>query len=102
MAFDHLKTIYRDYDIRGKYPEEINDKEVFKIAKALTKHFKPKKVAVGYDIRPSAENMFAAIAKGFTESGVDVVNLGLCTTPMSYHTKSNKRYCWRTYFFRSS
>ncbi|USN87857.1 MAG: phosphomannomutase/phosphoglucomutase [Candidatus Nomurabacteria bacterium] len=85
MSFDHLKTIYRDYDIRGKYPEEINEKEVKKIAKALTKHFDVKKVAVGYDVRPSAESLFDAIASGFNESGVDVVNIGLCTTPMSYH-----------------
>ncbi len=85
MSFDHLKTIYRDYDIRGKYPEEINDVEVNKIAKALTKHFGVKKVAIGYDIRPSAESLFTALSTGFTESGVNVVDLGLCTTPMSYH-----------------
>ena len=85
MAFDHLKTIYRDYDIRGKYPEEINEDEVNKIAKALTQHFKVKKVAVGYDVRPSAESLCTALSKGFNDSGVDVVNIGLCTTPMSYH-----------------
>lgn len=85
MTFNHLKTIYRDFDIRGKYPEEITDEEVYKIAKALTLHFKVKKVAVGYDIRPSAESLFTSLSRGFIESGVDVVNLGLCTTPMSYY-----------------
>ena len=85
VSFDHLKTIYRDYDIRGKYPEEINEAEVKKIGQALSKHFQVKKVAIGYDIRPSAEDLFTALASGFNESGVDVVNLGLCTTPMSYH-----------------
>ncbi len=84
MSFDHLKSIYRDFDIRGKYPEEITDDEVYKIARALTYHFKVKKVAVGYDIRPSADALFASLTKGFTDSGVDVVKLGLCTTPMSY------------------
>lgn len=84
MIFEHQKTIYRDFDIRGLYPEEITDEEVFKIAKALTKYYKVKKVAVGYDIRPSAESLFDSLAKGFVESGVDVINLGLCTTPMSY------------------
>lgn len=85
MSFDHQKTIYRDFDIRGKYPEEITDEEVEKIAKALTMHFKVKKVAVGYDIRPSADNLYKALTRGFTSSGVNVVNLGLCTTPMSYY-----------------
>jgi phosphomannomutase len=35
MTFEHLKSIYRDFDIRGQYPTEINDEEVYKIAKAL-------------------------------------------------------------------
>ena len=84
MTFAHQKTIYRDFDIRGKYPEEINDEEVYKIAKALVKYFSPKKVAIGRDIRPSADVLFLAITKGLTESGVEVVDIGLCTTPMSY------------------
>lgn len=85
VSFEHLKTIYRDFDIRGKYPEEITDDEVYKIARALALHFGVKKVAVGYDIRPSAEALYTALARGFVESGVDVINLGLCTTPMSYY-----------------
>jgi len=84
VNFAHQQTIYRDFDIRGKYPEEITDDEVFKIAKALTLHFKPKSVAIGYDIRPSAGALFSSMSRGFCEGGVDVINLGLCTTPMSY------------------
>jgi phosphomannomutase len=80
----HLNTIYRDFDIRGKYPEEITDEEVYKIAKALTLHFKVTSVAVGYDIRPSACSLRDALVKGFVESGVQVTDLGLCTTPMTY------------------
>jgi phosphomannomutase len=85
MSFEHLKTIYRDFDIRGKYPEEITAEEVYRIARALTLHYGVKKVAVGYDIRPSAEALYEALTKGFVESGVSVINLGLCTTPMSYY-----------------
>ncbi len=85
MTFTHLNTIYREFDIRGKYPEEITDDEVYKIARALTLHFKVKQVAIGHDIRPSAENLKSALTKGFIESGVDVIDLGLCTTPMSYY-----------------
>lgn len=84
MIFDNQKTIYRDFDIRGLYPEEINDSEVFKIAKALSKYYGIKKVAIGYDVRPSAQALFDSLSKGFIESGVNVVSLGLCTTPMSY------------------
>ncbi len=84
MTFAHLNTIYRDFDIRGKYPEEINDEEVYKIGKALVKYFSPKKVAIGRDIRPSADSLFSVIAKSLSESGVEVIDIGLCTTPMSY------------------
>jgi phosphomannomutase len=84
MSFDHTKTIYRDYDIRGKYGEEITDEEVYKIGKAVVTHFSAKKIAIGRDIRPSADALFDALSKGITEMGAHVVDLGLCTTPMSY------------------
>lgn len=42
----HLETIYRDFDIRGKYPEEITPAEVYKIARALTHYYKVKNVAI--------------------------------------------------------
>lgn len=85
MLFDNQKTIYRDFDIRGLYPEEITNEEVYKIAKALTKYYQVKKVAIGFDVRPSADSLFASLSKGFMESGVNVINLGRCTTPMSYY-----------------
>ena len=85
MSFKHLETIYRDYDIRGKFPEEIAPEEVKLIAKAVAKKFSVKKVAIGRDIRPSADELFNALAAGFIESGVSVIDLGLTTTPMVYH-----------------
>lgn len=84
MSFDHLKTIYRDFDIRGKYGEEITDEEVYKIGKAVVRHFNARKIAIGRDIRPSADALYEALSKGITEMGAHVVDLGLCTTPMSY------------------
>jgi phosphomannomutase len=84
MTFEHLKSIYRDFDIRGKFPEEITPEEVYKIGKAIVHMFGTKKVAIGRDIRPSADELFEALARGITEMGAEVVDIGLCTTPMSY------------------
>lgn len=84
MSFEHLKSIYRDFDIRGLYGTEITDDEVYKIARALALHFPLRSVAVGYDIRPSALALYTSLTQGFRDSGVHVINLGLCTTPMSY------------------
>lgn len=89
MKFDHLKSIYRNYDIRGKYPEEITDEEVYKIGKALVDIYSPHTVVVGYDNRPSAKPLLEALIKGITEQGADVVNLGLVTTPMLYYASGS-------------
>lgn len=84
-VFEHLDSIYRNYDIRGKYPEEITDDEVKKIGSAIVRKFKTKKVAVGYDIRPSSVSLKNALIAGLSESGCDVIDLGLVTTPMTYY-----------------
>ena len=84
MSFDHLNTIYRSFDIRGKFPEEITPEEVEKIGKAIVVHFGVKKVAVGRDIRPSADVLFESLSKGLTSQGCNVIDLGLTTTPMTY------------------
>lgn len=84
-AFTHLESIYRNYDIRGRYPEEITDSEVEKIGRAIAQYFKLNKVAVGYDIRPSSIPLRNALIKGLSESGVHVIDLGLVTTPMTYY-----------------
>jgi len=84
MSFDHLNTIYRSFDIRGKFPEEITPEEVEKIGKAIVVHFGVKKVAIGRDIRPSADILFNSLSKGLTSQGCDVIDLGLTTTPMTY------------------
>lgn len=83
--FSHLESIYRNYDIRGRYPEEITEDEVEKIGAAIVKYFSPKKVAVGRDIRPSSLPLQNALVKGILAAGCDVVDLGLVTTPMTYY-----------------
>jgi phosphomannomutase len=84
MFFKSTPSIYKNYDIRGKYGEELTSEEVTRIGKAIVLLYKPKIVAIGRDIRPSAETLFNALAQAITEMGADVYDLGLCTTPMSY------------------
>lgn len=84
MSFEHLQSIYRNYDIRGQYPIEINEEEVAKIGRALATMFNLKRVAVGYDIRPSAMPLKSSLTSALLECGVAVVDIGVVTTPMSY------------------
>lgn len=78
------QTIFKAYDIRGIYPEQIDEKLVYKIARAYAEFLKPKKVAVGHDMRLSGESFAKALIEGLTDSGVDVVDLGLISTDQMY------------------
>jgi phosphomannomutase len=81
---DKIKC-FKAYDIRGKVPSELNEDLAYKIGKAFTKLTNGKKIVIGHDIRKSSDKLSEALAKGFTESGVDVIDIGLCGTEMIYY-----------------
>lgn len=79
------KKIFKAYDIRGTYPDEINEKIVSEIIAAVVKNFKPKKIIVGHDARSSSPNLYRAAMKQITTNDprpAIIVNAGLITTPM--------------------
>ncbi|MCQ2368148.1 MAG: phosphomannomutase/phosphoglucomutase [Kiritimatiellae bacterium] len=76
--------IFKAYDIRGIYGQDLNEEIFEKIARAYAKFTGVKKVAVARDCRKSSDSLFAAFAKGLTDVGVDVIDVGLASTPMSY------------------
>lgn len=80
--------IFRAYDIRGIYGDEIDLDLSYKIGRAFgTRLINDKKyiTIVGYDNRSSSTYIFESLSKGITDSGVDVINIGLVTTPMYYY-----------------
>ncbi|MDD3119197.1 MAG: phosphomannomutase/phosphoglucomutase [Victivallales bacterium] len=79
-----MSGIFKAYDIRGIYPEQLNETTAEAIGRAYIEFTKAKKVVVGHDMRPHSNPLFDALAKGMTEQGADVIDLGLCSTPMSY------------------
>lgn len=84
--------IFRDYDIRGEYPKDLNDKIVYKIARCLIKHFKAKNVIVGRDGSLNAPKIHKALVRGFVDSGVDVFDLGLVGTDVVYFAGGYHRF----------
>lgn len=79
------EKIFKAYDIRGIYPEEINDDLASRIAQAYVKVVNPKgKVAVGFDVRTCSEKMKEKVIEGLTDAGVDVVDIGLSSTEEIY------------------
>ncbi len=75
---------FKAYDIRGKVPSELNPELAYKIGVAFTKLISAKKVVVGHDVRKSSESISQALIKGLTDSGVDVIDIGICGTEMIY------------------
>jgi len=76
--------IFKAYDIRGIYPEEINKEIVYNIGRALAQYTQAKKIVVGHDMRDSSPNLEQSLASGIIEQGVDVIKIGLASTPEIY------------------
>ena len=79
-----MAGIFKAYDIRGIYGEDLTEDVAYKIGRAFVTFVGCKKVVVARDIRPHSEPLFAALAKGLAEQGADVIDLGYGSTPMSY------------------
>ncbi len=77
-------SIFKAYDIRGIYGQDLNEAIFYKIARAYVRFAKVKKVVVARDCRKSSDSLFAAFAKGLNDEGADVIDVGLASTPMSY------------------
>ena len=83
-----MNEIFKAYDVRGLYPEEINEALVEATGRAFVKYMNAKTVAVASDKRVSSPSLLAALKKGITEAGADVIDLGLLSTPMLYFAAS--------------
>ena len=75
---------FKAYDIRGKVPSELNEDLARNIGRAYAELFKPRKIVVGRDMRLSSPAIAGALAEGFLEAGVDVVDIGLSGTELVY------------------
>jgi phosphomannomutase len=75
---------FKAYDVRGIVPTELNPEFAYKVARAYADEIKPSRVCIGYDIRLSGPELYAAMAKGFNDAGVDVIHLGMVGTEMVY------------------
>ena len=82
-----VKEIFREYDIRGIYQEEMDEETAYLIGKAYgTKLRELNKIetVVAYDNRLSSPALEENLVKGLVETGINVLRMGLATTPMCY------------------
>ena len=76
-----MSNVFKAYDVRGKYGAEITEDLAARLGSAAVRFLKAKRIAIGRDVRLSAPSIAAATAEG---AGCEVVDIGLCTTPMLY------------------
>ncbi|MCD6268674.1 MAG: phosphomannomutase, partial [Deltaproteobacteria bacterium] len=80
---------FKAYDIRGRVPDELNEDLAWRVGRAFAAFIKPRRVALGEDVRSSSRSLAAAIARGLNEGGVEVLELGLCGTEEVYFATFN-------------
>ena len=80
-------NIFRGYDIRGIYGEDLYENVAYTIGRGYATYVKKKgytKCVIGHDVRSSSPTLSDALISGIIESGMDVIDIGLTTTPMFY------------------
>lgn len=86
------KSIFKSYDIRGVYPDQLSDEVVKKIGRAFVKYTEAKTVAVGQDMRPSSPKLFGPLIEGITGQGADVIDIGQIPIEGLYFTVGHYGY----------
>jgi phosphomannomutase len=76
--------VFKAYDVRGIYPDELDEAGAEAIGRAYVEQFEPRRMAVGRDMRVSSPAMQAALMRGAAAAGADVLDLGLVGTEMLY------------------
>lgn len=82
------RTMFREYDLRGREAEdELNDTSIYYVGKGFGTFLRKRNITqaiVGHDARSTSESFHANMIKALTESGINVIDIGIVTTPMSY------------------
>lgn len=80
------KNVFRSYDIRGLYEKEITHELAYLVGRAFGT-IASKTVVVGHDTRSSSNALNTNLIKGLIDTGIQVIDIGLVTTPMLYYAR---------------
>src|SRR5260370_23428047 len=76
--------IFKAYDIRGIYGENLDEEVAYRIGRAAAQYLHVPEIAVGRDMRNSSPQLAAALLRGITDQGVNAIDLGMTTTDGLY------------------
>jgi phosphomannomutase len=100
-----IEKVFKAYDVRGIYGEEIDDDLAWKIGHAAAQFLRSllsgyergqsagNRLVVGYDMRPSSSPLVAALLEGISAAGAGSINIGMCDTPMVYFAINHLGSC---------
>ncbi|MFC2152927.1 phosphomannomutase/phosphoglucomutase, partial [Bacteroidota bacterium] len=83
---------FKAYDIRGIYNEDFNKDDAYKIGFFLPELLQADNILVGRDVRISSDEIFENLAQGIIDSGANVYNIGISTTPMVYYITAKHKF----------
>ncbi len=87
-----MLNIFKAYDVRGIYPNEINEEVAFKLAKACTKHFNAKNCLVAGDVRLSTESLKNSFINSLLDSGLEVYDAKIISTSTFNYLISQEKF----------
>lgn len=82
-------SIFKSYDIRGIYPDQLNESAAFEVGRGFVEHTKAKSVVVGHDARLSSPQLFRSLVEGIISQGANVYNIGMMPTECVYFAVGN-------------
>jgi phosphomannomutase len=77
-------AVFKAYDIRGVYADELDEEGAYAVARAYVTHFGTQRIAIGRDMRLSSPSMTRAAIEGAVDGGANVLDLGMVGTEMVY------------------
>ena len=84
MRTDIDPSIFKSYDIRGIVPSQLNEELAYAIGRAFVEVLERKNICIGRDMRPSGQAFMEALARGASDAGADVTEVGLISTDAIY------------------
>ncbi len=84
MAMHKDLSCFKAYDIRGQVPAQLDAELAYQIGRAFVDEINPGAVVVGFDVRLESPMLAKALMRGITETGADVIDIGLCGTEEVY------------------
>ena len=78
-------SIFKAYDIRGIYPDQLDEDVAHAIGRAFVALLQVDQVVVGRDMRVSGPRLFEALSRGLTDQGADVIDIGMVGTDQYYY-----------------